>query len=84
MSPAEQRSPGQEIVRREVLNDGRAWLEAAGRFTKEQVAATRAEAMRITDELDAGRRWWSDEWMAWPGPDLADTNLPNVAPPQPT
>jgi hypothetical protein len=65
MSPAEQWSPGQEIVRREVFNDGRAWLEAAGRFTKEQVAATRAEAKRITDELDAGRRWWSDEWIAW-------------------
>jgi hypothetical protein len=32
-----------------------------GRFTGEQVAATRAEANRVTDELDAGRRWWSDE-----------------------
>ena len=29
MPPAEQWSPGQVIVRREVLNDGRAWLEAA-------------------------------------------------------
>jgi uncharacterized protein DUF402 len=36
-----------------------------GRFTPEQVAAARAEAKRITNDLDAGRRWWSDEWAGW-------------------
>ena len=36
-----------------------------GRFTPSQVAATRAEAERITDELDAGRRWWADSWAEW-------------------
>ena len=38
---------------------------AEGRFTPEQVAAVRAEGRRITDELEAGIRWWSDEWAAW-------------------
>jgi len=36
-----------------------------GRFTPEQVAEARALASRITRELDAGRRWWSDDWAAW-------------------
>ena len=36
-----------------------------GRFTPEQVAEARALAGRITRELDAGRRWWSDDWAAW-------------------
>jgi hypothetical protein len=36
-----------------------------GRFTPTQVAATRAEAKRIPDDLDAGRRWWSDDWARW-------------------
>jgi Protein of unknown function (DUF402) len=36
-----------------------------GRHTSEQVAATRAEAKRVTDELDAGRKWWSDDWARW-------------------
>ena len=36
-----------------------------GRFTPEQVAEARTLAGRITRELDAGRRWWSDDWAAW-------------------
>jgi len=41
-----------------------------GRFTPEQVAATRAEGRRIAAELDAGRRWWDEAWADWePSPD---------------
>jgi predicted RNA-binding protein associated with RNAse of E/G family len=48
-----------------------------GRFTGEQVAATRTEAKRVTDELDAGRRWWPDEWIAWrPDPTWATPTFP--------
>ena len=36
-----------------------------GRFTDEQVAATRAEARRLAHELETGRRWWSNEWAEW-------------------
>ena len=36
-----------------------------GRHTAAEVAAIRGEGARITSELDAGRRWWSDEWAAW-------------------
>jgi hypothetical protein len=38
------------------------------RFTQDQARAFRAEAARITDELDAGRRWWDDAWAAWTVP----------------
>jgi Protein of unknown function (DUF402) len=48
-----------------------------GRFTAEQVAATRAEAKRVTSELDAGRRWWSDSWASWePNPTWPTPILP--------
>lgn len=40
-----------------------------GRFTQDQARATRAEAGRLTAELDAGRRWWDDAWADWQ-PDL--------------
>ena len=40
MPPAEQWSPGQVIVRREVLNDGRAWLEAAAWWSRTPGART--------------------------------------------
>lgn len=49
-----------------------------GRFTREQVTAIRAEGQRFASDLDAGRRWWSDEWKswkpdpAWPVPELPD------------
>ena len=36
-----------------------------GRFTQDQAHAFRAQADRITAELDAGRRWWDDSWAAW-------------------
>jgi hypothetical protein len=36
-----------------------------GRFTQDQADAFRAEADRITVELDAGRRWWDDAWADW-------------------
>jgi Protein of unknown function (DUF402) len=39
-----------------------------GRFTAEQAKAIRAEGARITAELDAGRRWWSDDWAQWQPP----------------
>jgi hypothetical protein len=40
MPPAEQWSPGQVIVRPEVLNDGRAWLEAAAWWSRTPGART--------------------------------------------
>ncbi len=36
-----------------------------GRYTEEQIAATRAEGRRVAAELDAGRRWWDDAWAEW-------------------
>jgi hypothetical protein len=36
-----------------------------GRFTAEQIAATRALAREITADLDAGRHWWSEDWSTW-------------------
>jgi hypothetical protein len=36
-----------------------------GRFTQDQARAFRAEAARVTAELDAGRRWWADAWASW-------------------
>jgi hypothetical protein len=39
-----------------------------GRYTEEEVAAIRVEGRRVAADLDAGRRWWGDEWLAW-GPD---------------
>lgn len=40
------------------------WVER-GRWTAAEVAEIRAEGARLTAELEAGRRWWSDEWAAW-------------------
>jgi Protein of unknown function (DUF402) len=36
-----------------------------GRWTSEEVAEIRAEGARLAAELDAGRRWWSEEWANW-------------------
>lgn len=48
-----------------------------GRFTREEVAAIRAEGDRLAVELDAGRRWWGDEWKAWrPDPGWPVPELP--------
>ena len=35
------------------------WIER-GRWTREEVDEIRAEGERVTAELEAGRRWWSD------------------------
>ena len=40
------------------------WIER-GRWTAEEVAAIRREGTRVAGELDAGRRWWSDDWASW-------------------
>ena len=41
---------------------------AEGRFTPEQAAAARAEGRRVTAQLDAGERWWDDDWADWRPP----------------
>ena len=41
-----------------------AWVER-GRWTAAEVAEIRAEGARVAADLDAGRRWWSDEWATW-------------------
>ena len=38
---------------------------ASGRYSAEKVARIRADGLRIGAELDAGARWWSDEWVTW-------------------
>jgi Protein of unknown function (DUF402) len=48
-----------------------------GRFTPEQVAATRAEASRIIEDVEAGNRWWSDDWANWePDPNWPTPEFP--------
>lgn len=48
-----------------------------GRWTPAEVAAIRAEGARIAADLDAGRRWWSDEWASWePDPAWEPAELP--------
>ncbi len=36
-----------------------------GRFTPEQAERIRAVGARIAADLDAGRRWWRDDWATW-------------------
>jgi hypothetical protein len=36
-----------------------------GRYTAEQVTATRTEGRRIASDLDAGLRWWDAAWAEW-------------------
>ena len=56
------------------------WLDEwvrLGRWTPPEVAAIRAEGDRIAAELDAGRRWWSDDWADWtPDPAWRGGELP--------
>lgn len=53
-----------------------AWT-ARGRWTADEVAAIRREGAAIAAELDAGRRWWSDEWAAWePDPAWETPQIP--------
>lgn len=40
------------------------WRER-GRWTREEVAEIRAEGARLGAELDAGRRWWREDWASW-------------------
>ena len=48
-----------------------------GRWTEAEVAAIRAEGARIAAELEAGRRWWSEDWAAWqPDPAWRGGDLP--------
>lgn len=50
---------------------------AEGRFTADQVAATRTEAERIVEELERDGRWWSEEWANWePDPDWPTPRFP--------
>jgi len=52
------------------------WI-ARGRWTPEEIVAIRAEGARLGAELDAGRRWWSEEWATWePDPAWAPPVLP--------
>jgi len=53
------------------------WI-ARGRYTASEVAAIRAEGARLAVELNAGRRWWSDDWARWT-PDSVEP-LPELAP----
>jgi uncharacterized protein DUF402 len=41
-----------------------AWI-GRGRWTDTEVAAIRRAGASIGAELDAGRRWWGDEWAVW-------------------
>jgi hypothetical protein len=53
-----------------------AWIER-GRWTEAEVAAIRREGAAIAAELDAGRRWWSDDWAVWePDPAWRVPSLP--------
>jgi len=48
-----------------------------GRYTSEQVTATRAEAQRIIEEVEAGNRWWPDDWAEWePDPSWPTPTFP--------
>ena len=50
---------------------------AEGRFTPGEADAIRAEGDRVAAELDAGRRWWNDEWRDWqPDPGWPLPELP--------
>ena len=52
------------------------WVEL-GRWSAAEVAAIRAEGARLAAELDAGRRWWSEDWAAWePDPRWEVPELP--------
>jgi hypothetical protein len=40
------------------------WVER-GRWTEMEVAEIRREGAAIAAELEAGRRWWSEDWASW-------------------
>lgn len=52
------------------------WIER-GRYSESEVAAIRAEGARIAADLEAGRRWWGDDWAEWtPAPANHTLKLP--------
>lgn len=52
------------------------WVER-GRYTAAKVDAIRREGGRVAADLDAGRRWWSDDWLVWePDPQWPVPELP--------
>jgi hypothetical protein len=52
------------------------WIER-GRWTQDEVAEIRREGAAIGADLDAGRRWWSDDWATWqPDPRWEPPGLP--------
>jgi hypothetical protein len=65
-------SEGEVVLRREVLKDGELpdVRVREGRFTQDQARAIRRGTARITTKLDAGHRWWNDDWAPW-RPDVA-------------
>ena len=53
------------------------WIDR-GRWTESEVAAIRREGERVAGELDAGRRWWSEDWAEWrPDPAWRAPTLPD-------
>jgi hypothetical protein len=52
------------------------WVER-GRWSPAEVAAIRAEGERLAADIDAGRRWWSEDWATWqPDPGWSVPRLP--------
>lgn len=52
------------------------WIDR-GRWTPPEVRAIRAEAARIGELLDAGSKWWGNEWGSWqPDPEWPLPTLP--------
>jgi hypothetical protein len=48
-----------------------------GRWTEDEVAAIRAEGTRIAASIEAGQRWWDDDWASWePDPSWTALDLP--------
>ena len=67
--------------------DGRSWhlkdeellgqRVGEGRFTAQEAEAIRAEAVRLTAELDRAGPWWDRAWATWtPDPDWPRSVLP--------
>jgi hypothetical protein len=55
---------------------------AEGRYTRDQMDEVRKEAARLTSELEAGRRWWSDDWSRWsPDPTWGTPSFADVPTP---
>jgi hypothetical protein len=56
------------------------WLDEwvrLGRWTEAEVAAIRAEGARVAADLEAGRRWWDEDWAGWrPDPEWCGGDLP--------